>query len=108
MKSISAYSEKVLSFRIRGSYMALRQSSTLNDVLLTVYTIQISRLCDSLSKKRILFLKSCPLEDRRLFLFMVELVISADGEGLLAAQRSRGEKRPKGRENIYVQIPLSS
>ena len=59
-------------------------------------------------QKRILFLKSCLVEDRRLFLFMVELVISADREGLLAAQRSRGEKRPKGRENIYVQIFLSS
>lgn len=93
--------------------MVLRQTSTLSDVLLTVYTIQIWTPRDSLSKKRILFLKSCLVEDRRMFLFIVEHVISADGEVLIAAKHrftmhNRGEKRPKGREKFMFKFFLSS
>lgn len=58
-------------------------------------------------KKRILLLKSCLVEDRRMFLFIVEHVISADGDVLLAAKHrftkhNRGEQRPNVRENNYV------
>ena len=48
-----------------------------------------------------------------MFLFIVEHVISADGEVLIAAKHrftmhNRGEKRPKGREKLMFKFFLSS